>query len=255
LPFIFAAPVRNRAVVTAANPLAEAQGVTAGMPVADAKAIVTDLQIIDDIPGQAAKLLNALGEWCIRYSPLIAADLPDGLILDVTGCTHLWGSERDYLKEIVTRLRSKGYDVRGAMADTVGTAWAVARFGRISPIIKPGQQMDALLTLPPAALRLEPLVLERLQKLGFYKINSFLAIGRSVLRRRFGEGFLLRLNQALGNEDEPLQFLQPIEPYSERLPCLEAIRTATGIEIAIQTLLKIFAGVYKVKAWESAQLY
>jgi protein ImuB len=238
LPFIFAAPVRNRAVVTAANPLAEAQGVTAGMPVADAKAIVTDLQIIDDIPGQAAKLLNALGEWCIRYSPLIAADLPDGLILDVTGCTHLWGSERDYLKEIVTRLRSKGYDVRGAMADTVGTAWAVARFGRISPIIKPGQQMDALLTLPPAALRLEPLVLERLQKLGFYKINSFLAIGRSVLRRRFGEGFLLRLNQALGNEDEPLQFLQPIEPYSERLPCLEAIRTATGIEIAIQTLLK-----------------
>jgi protein ImuB len=237
-PFVFAAPIRNRIIITGANPLAEAQGIVTGMAAADAKAIVPDLQVIDDIPDQAAKLLKALGEWCIRYSPLIAVDLPDGLILDVSGCAHLWGGERGYLKEIVTRLRSKGYDVRGAMADTVGAAWAVARFGRLKPIIGPGTQLEALLPLPPAALRLEPVILERLQKLGFYTIKNFIGIGRSVLRRRFGDGFLLRLNQALGNEDEPLQLLRPVEPYSERLPCLEPIRTATGIEIAIKTLLE-----------------
>jgi protein ImuB len=238
LPFVLAAPVRGRMMVTAANPLAEAQGVTAGTTAADAKAIVPDLQVIDDIPGQGAKLLKALGEWCIRYSPLIAVDLPDGLILDVSGCAHLWGGERDYLKEIVTRLRSKGYDVRGAIADTVGAAWAVARFGRVKPIIGPGEQADALLPLPPAALRLETVMLERLQKLGFSSIRSFIGIRRSVLRRRFGQDFLLRLDQALGNEDEPLQLLHPVEPYHERLPCLEPIRTATGIEIAIKTLLE-----------------
>lgn len=238
LPFVLAAPVRGRMMITAANPLAEAQGITAGTTAADAKAIVPDLQVVDDIPGQAAKLLKALGEWCIRYSPFIAVDLPDGLILDVSGCAHLWGGERGYLKEIVTRLRSKGYDVRGAIADTVGTAWAVARFARVKPIIEPGKHVDALLSLPPAALRLEAVTLERLQKLGFYSIRSFIGIQRSVLRRRFGQDFLLRLDQALGNEDEPLQLLHPVEPYQERLPCLEPIRTATGIEIAIQTLLK-----------------
>lgn len=237
-PFVFAAPVRGRMVVTAANVLAEVQGITAGMAAADAKAIVPALQVVDDIPAQAAKLLKALGEWCIRYSPLIAVDLPDGLILDISGCAHLWGGEREYLKEIVTRLRSKGYDVRGAIADTVGTAWAVARFARIKPIIEPGAQANALLSLPPAALRLEAVILERLQKLGFYKIESFIGMGRSVLRRRFGQEFLLRLDQALGNEHEPLQLLQPPEPFSERLPCLEPIRTATGIEIAIKTLLE-----------------
>ena len=237
VPFVFAAPVRGRMIITAANLLAEAQGVTAGMAAADAKAIVLDLQVIDDIPGQSAKLLKALGEWCILYSPLIAVDLPDGLVLDITGCAHLWGGERAYLKEMVKRFISKGYDVRGAMADTVGAAWAVARFGKIQPIIEPGKQAEALLSLPPAALRLEPVILERLQKLGFYTIKSFIGIGRSVLRRRFGDDFLLRLNQALGNEDEHLQLLHPIEPYHERLPCLEPIRTATGIEIAIQTLL------------------
>jgi protein ImuB len=238
VPFVLAAPIRNRIVITAANFLAETQGVTVGMAAADAKAIVPGLLVIDDIPGQPAKLLKALGEWCIRYSPLIAADLPEGLLLDVTGCAHLWGGERGYLKEIITRLRGKGYDVRGAMADTAGTAWAIARFGRISPIIEPGKQVNALLTLPPAALRLEPVILERLQKLGFYTISSFIGIGRSVLRRRFGEGFLLRLKQALGNEDEPLELLTPVEPYSERLPCLEPIVTDTGIGIAIKNLLE-----------------
>ncbi|MCS3733777.1 Y-family DNA polymerase [Mucilaginibacter dorajii] len=238
VPFIITTPVQNRVVVTATNLLVEAQGVTVGMPAADAKAIVPDLVVIDEIPGQAAKLIKALGEWCIRYSPLVAADLPDGLILDVSGCAHLWGGERAYLKEIVTRLISKGYDVRGAMADTAGTAWAIARFGKIKPIIGPGMQTDALLTLPPAALRLEPAILERLQKLGFYTIKSFMGIGRSVLRRRFGQELLLRIDQALGNENEPLQLLHPVEPYTERLPCLEPIRTATAIEIAIKTLLE-----------------
>lgn len=238
LPFVLAAPVQNRIIVTAANHLAEAQGVTAGMAAADAKALVLNLQVIDDIPGQAAKLLKALGEWCIRYSPLIAIDMPGGLLLDVSGCTHLWGGERGYLKEIITRLRSKGYDVRGAMADTVGAAWAVARFGQVKPIIEPGEQVSALLDLSPAALRLEPVILDRLQKLGFYTIKSFINTGRSALRRRFGDDFLLRLHQALGNVDEHLSLLHPIEPYTERLPCLEPIRTRTGIEIAIKTLLE-----------------
>ncbi|ASU34209.1 Y-family DNA polymerase [Mucilaginibacter xinganensis] len=238
VPFAFVTPVRGRIVITAANALAEKHGITIGMAAADAKAIVPLLEVVDDLPGQAPKLLKALGEWCIRYTPLIAVDLPDGLILDVSGCAHLWGSERDYLGAIIKVLRSKGYDARGAMADTAGTAWAVARFGRLKPIIEPGGQADALLSLPPAALRLEPVILERLQKLGFYAVKSFIGMGRSVLRRRFGQEFLLRLDQALGNEAEPMQLLKPVEPYQERLPCLEPIRTATGIEIAIKNLLE-----------------
>src|ERR1700712_3510149 len=172
-PFVLVIPERGRVMITAANLPAEKQGVNVGMAAAGAKAIVPDLKVIDDVPGQAAKLLKALGEWCIRYTPIIAVDLLDGLILDVSGCTHLWSGERGYLKEIVTRLRSKGYDVRGAMADTAGAARAVARFGKVKLIIEPGSHPEALLPLPPAALRLEPLVLERLQKLGFYTVKSF----------------------------------------------------------------------------------
>jgi len=239
LPFVLAAKERGKMVVTAVNPIAEVQGISCGMAAADAKAIVPGLQVIDDQPGQAAKLLKSLGEWCIRYSPIIAIDLPDGLIMDVSGCAHLWGGEPAYLKEIVTRLRSKGYDARAAMADTIGAAWAISRFGRLTPIIESGGQATALLPLPPAALRLEPAIVQRLQKLGLYQISSFISMPRSVLRRRFGEGLLLRLSQALGQEDEVIVPMQIIPPYHERLSCLEPICTASGIEIAVTRLLEI----------------
>jgi protein ImuB len=237
-PFVFAAPERNRIIVTAANPTAEAQGVYKGMAAADAKAITTGLLVLDHIPGKEAKLLRQLGLWCIRYTPIVAVDLPDGLLMDISGCAHLWGGERGYLKEIVNKLRTSGYDARAAIADTVGMAWAVARYGKDTPIIANGMQAEALLNLPPIALRLEPIILEKLHKLGFHTIKSFMQIPRTVLRRRFGEGFLLRLAQALVSENEHLTPLVPPVPYTERLPCLEPIRTAKAIEIAIQTLLE-----------------
>jgi len=137
------------------------------------------------------------------------------------------------------------------MADTIGTAWALARFGHDQPIsesalhimgagqyiVEPGGQMTALLPLPPATLRLEMETIERLHKLGLRQIKDFIGMPRSALRRRFGQQLLLRLDQALGNEEEIMQPVQPIEPYSVRLPCAEPILTRTGIEIALQTLL------------------
>lgn len=238
MPFVFTAAERGRKIVKAFSPAAEALGIEANTPLANAKAIAPDLQVFNDKEGRDIKLLKAIGEWCIRYTPIVAVDNTDGLFLDISGCAHLWGSEEIYLKEIVTRLQSKGYHVRAAVADTVGAAWAICRFGKSSLIIKSTEQTTALLQLPPAALRLEPGVLARLQKLGLYQIHSFIGMPRAVLRRRFGEGLLLRLAQALGQEDEVLTPIQLIAPYQERLPCLEPIRTATGIELAIKDLLQ-----------------
>ena len=238
-PFVFALPDRGRATVTAVSESAAAGGIVPGMRAADAKAICTGLQVFDDKPERAAKLLKGLGEWCIRYSPIVAAGLSDGLILNVSGCTHLWGSEHDYLKDIVTRLKDKGYDVRAAIADTIGAAWAISRFGKHQiTVIDCNAHAQALLPLPPAALRLEEPVLQRLAKLGFCQVENFTSMPRSVLRRRFGEAFLLRLSQALGQEDETIKPLKAAVPFEERLPCLEPIRTATGIEIAIKRLLE-----------------
>lgn len=235
---MMAAPERGRMVIKAANIIAEQKGIRVNMVVADCRAILPELQVLDNDPALAEKLLNALAEWCLRYTPIVAVDLPDGLLLDVTGCAHLWGGEHSYLKELVTRLRAFGYDVRGAIADTIGTAWAVSRYGQATPLIEAGKQAEALTPLPPAALRLETAIIEKLEKLGLYHIGSFIHMPRSALRRRFGKSLLMRLDQALGQEMETIQPIKPIEAYAERLPSLEPIRTAPGIEIALRKLLE-----------------
>src|ERR1041385_8183471 len=93
LPFVLASPDHGRMVVTAVNAIAEAQGICESMVLADARAIFPSLQFQDDKPELANKLLKRFAEWCIRFTPFVAADLPDGLILDATGCAHLWAGE------------------------------------------------------------------------------------------------------------------------------------------------------------------
>ena len=103
-PFVLAAPEHGRMVVKAVNQLAEAKGIYTGMVVADCRAVLPQLQVLDDDPQQADKLLNALAEWCLRYTPVVSIDRPEGLILDISGCAHLWGGESIYLNDIITRL-------------------------------------------------------------------------------------------------------------------------------------------------------
>ncbi len=236
--FVLAKPDHGRMMITEVSKNAKAKGIGAGMIVSDAKVICPALKVIDDISGLNEKLLKNIAEWCIRYAPVVAIDLPDGIILDATGCTHLWAGEEAYLKDIINKLKSFGYNIRAAIADTIGTAWAVSRYGRLKAIIKSGEQELALSPLPPIALRIEPDINEKLQKLGLTEIGSLINMQASALRRRFGADFLLRLNQALGAKEEFIQSIIPLAEYSERLPCFELIQTKTGIDIALQQLLE-----------------
>ena len=237
-PFVLALPDHGRMIVTAVNTVAEKEGIDPGMVVADARAIFPELKVYDDKPELSARLLKAFANYCIRFTPFAAIDPPDGIILDGTGCSHLWGGETSYLAEIIKRFKNFGYDVKAAMADTIGAAWAITHFDSNKLIIENDQQHNALLPLSPAALRLEQESLELLYKLGLKQIRSFIGMPRAVLKRRFGNHLTQRLDQALGYEEEIIHPVQEPQPYYERLPCPELILTRTGIDIALQRLLE-----------------
>ncbi len=236
MPLAWASPDRGRMVIDSVSSDAHRKGIRAGMVLADCQALYPELQMVETETGRKEKLLRALAQWCIGYTPFVAID-EEGLILDADGCTHLWKGERSYLEHIRDRLAAYGYTVRIAMADTIGMAWAMAHFGKPLHIIAPGRQRETLRQLPAAALRLDPDVLERLRKLGLHHIVSFMDMPRSVLRRRFGTSLSFRLDQALGHEVEWVIPIVPIEPYQERIYSTEPIATATGISIALEQLL------------------
>ncbi|PSK93227.1 Y-family DNA polymerase [Taibaiella chishuiensis] len=236
--FVLTRAQRGRVMILVASDAAIREGIVPGLVLADARAVLPGLLVFGDKPGQAEELLTGLALWCLRFTPVAAIDPPDGLVLDISGCAHLWGGEVAYLKELLHRLRQAGYRARAAIADTIGAAWALARYGQDNPVISPGTQLEALLALPPAALRLEPLVLERLQKLGLYRIGHFIHMPGTVLRRRFGPQLTERIGLATGQLIESCEPVLPAPIYQERLPCLEPVRTRTAIDIALRQLLQ-----------------
>lgn len=245
IPFVLAVPDHGRKLISAVNPAAMREGIHVGMVAADARVIYPDLEVFDEPAGHAKRLLRALAVWCIRYTPVTAVDGEDGLLLDISGCTHLWGNEEKYLDEICSRLWEKGYQVLGGIADTVGAAWAVARYGTPGSlrgghaIIAPGEQTAVLLSVSLSALRLDGSTLDRLQRLGLRTIGQIAGIPRRALKRRFSSELLIRLDQALGVAEENIEAVVPSEPFHERLTCLEPILTAPGIAIALQRLLDV----------------
>ncbi|HEV3371621.1 MAG TPA: DNA polymerase Y family protein, partial [Xanthobacteraceae bacterium] len=132
-PLVVALQVKNALQLVAMNDAAARLGLRAGMALADAKAMYPALAVVDADPEADQRLLAAIADWCDRYTPLVGLDPPDGLTLDITGCTHLFGGEAVFCDDIVRRLRLQSLAARAAIADTVGCAWAVARFGDFSP--------------------------------------------------------------------------------------------------------------------------
>ncbi|MEO1317396.1 MAG: hypothetical protein AAFW01_12555, partial [Pseudomonadota bacterium] len=51
------------------------------------------------------------------------------LVLDATGCAHLYGGEAAMLEALLAGLGGLGLTARAAMADTKGAAWALAEYG------------------------------------------------------------------------------------------------------------------------------
>jgi protein ImuB len=221
-PLVIVAPVKGAQRLTAVDDEAGRLGLAPGMALADARAMYPGLAVVDADPRADADLLAAVADWCDRYTPLVGLDPPDGLVLDITGCTHLFGGEVALLRDMVRRLDKGGYAARVAIADTVGCAWAVAHHGT-SSIVPLGGMREAILSLPPAALRLEAGVAEALAQSGLKRIADLIDLPRAALAARFGVALLRRLDQALGREDEPITPRLPPPAYVVEQPFAEPI--------------------------------
>ncbi len=70
-------------------------GLYPGMALTDARAMIPELSVHDADEKADMRLLERLADWCERYSPLVALDGKDGLLLDVTGVAHLFGGNKN----------------------------------------------------------------------------------------------------------------------------------------------------------------
>ncbi len=128
-PLVLVGRDGRRRVVLAADLAAQRAGLHIGMPGSKAQALVPGLIVMDADLAADAAALDRLALWALqRIAPIVAADPPDGLVIDTTGTDDLHGGEEMMLKGLIDRLAGAGIAARAAIADTWGAAHAFARF-------------------------------------------------------------------------------------------------------------------------------
>ena len=226
--------------VVAANQSARDQSVSAGLRFTDAKARCPNLLSEDVDRAADASALKRLGHWLVRVAPLIAVDGEDGLMLETTGCAHLYGGEAQMVAEISGLLSRDNIPHQTGLASTPGAASALAR-AAAGAVLVHGEERGGLSALPVAALRISEDAETLLRRFGLTRIGQLYGIDRRALARRFrsregADAVLLRLDQALGLRHEPLQPLRLPPLYSVRFPCAEPVFTTEAIQFALETM-------------------
>jgi protein ImuB len=238
-PFVLVDRTGRGVVLHAVDAAARQLGLRIGQTHADARAIVPNLVSATAEPEEEARALKALALWFERFSPLVASDGADGLLIDMTGGVHLFGGEAALLAEIERRLEAAAIPARAALADTPGAAWALARFGE-QRIAAPGETRAALADLQVEALRLDAEAVRLLARFGLQRIGDLYKLPRAGLARRFrsDEGLALvrRLDQALGVEAEPLKPERPTPDYRAWQVFAEPLIEAEGVGHALPPL-------------------
>lgn len=127
-PFAVVGEERNAQVLVSLSAEAAAAGLVRGQPLRDALAMCPGLQTRLANARADAGFLSVLARWAGRFSPWVAEEAPEALIVDLTGCAHLFGGEAGLMAAVETDCADLGLTVCAGIADTVGAAWALARF-------------------------------------------------------------------------------------------------------------------------------
>jgi protein ImuB len=222
--------------VSAADAAARKSGVRVGMPAAKAQALFRGLTMIDADPVADATALEMITFWALtQYSPIVAVDGTDGIVLDTEGADHLQGGEEPMLARIANQFRAKGLTARVAIADTWGAANACARaINRETVIVPIGETVRAVEKLPISLLRLPDKVVGDLRTLGFKSIGELANTPRAPLTLRFGPEVGRRLDQMFGRSSEPIDPIRTAElvevsrAFAEPIGAAETINKYVG---------------------------
>jgi len=276
-PFAVVGMRANAQLLISLSPEAEAAGLRQGQPLRDATAMCPGLVTAPENPVEDAAFLRALRRWAGKFSPWVAEEAPDALVIDLTGCAHLFGGEEGLMAQVEEDCGDLGLSLRACIADTRGAAWALARYagattaqmrsgdeirqeahatrsravrrfsrqavgtprqaGPSGVIAAPGQTRQAIAMLPLAALRLAPAAVEGLGRLGLRRVEDIMGMPRAALARRFGADVLRRLDQALGLDAEPVNPAASPLHFAIRISFPDPIGLAEDIAAGMDRLL------------------
>lgn len=241
-PLVISHKANNALYVYALEARAEKLGLHKGQPLANARAMVQPLAVMPADERADAELLEAFADWCDRFTPLVSLDSPDGLFLDITGASHLFGGEAAMLALVTQQIAGLGLAVQGAIAGTSLAARALARF--VPGIIAArGGEAEKIAPLPITALDPDDKVLRALRHAGLKTIGMVAGRLHSELSERLGKRFVTRLRVMLGAEEQPLQPRRILPDLMAEQRFADPVVTEEIITASLLTLAESLCGI------------
>lgn len=115
------------------------------------------------------------------------AQLPDTVVLDITGCEKLFGSHEKIAGDLKHIAAEVGFDAHVAIAENPQAAICAARGFPGVTIIPPGSEATYLGKLPLPSLPIPTELLETLNRWGIHTCAEFAALPEIAVIERFGQ--------------------------------------------------------------------
>lgn len=232
--FALVAKARGSIILAALDARGLGEGLLPGMPLADARARLPGLVAIPHDPAADLALLDWLAAGADRYTPMVALRPPQGLVLDITGCTHFRGGEAGLADDVQRRLEGLGLTAQLALAGTPDAALALAE-----------HQLAEVGELPVTALAVPESVHLALRRAGLKTIAMLAAQHRPALAARFGAAMTGRLAALLGEVAMPItprrlpapieveqRFAAPLAHSDAALAVIEALAVRAALHLS-----------------------
>jgi protein ImuB len=240
--------LEERHCVFACDRKALARGVRAGMAVSAALALAPRLRIAPRDPAAETEALLGVAGWAAQFTPGVALEFPDAVLLDAAGSLKLFGGLSPLLERLRRELTRMGWSAQLAGAPTPRGAFWLALAGRTQFIGSAAALESALAGLPVAVLRRDGETREALEAVGVRTLGELRALPREGVARRFGQALLDDLDRALGRLPDPRNFFVPPARFRAAIELPAEVAQAEALLFAAKRLIVQLAGFLSARS-------
>lgn len=242
-------------VLVACDHKAALRGVRPGMSTPTALALAPHLIIKPRDRAAETETLLGLAAWATAYTPSVALEFPDGLLLEISGSLKLLGGLDAVLERLKAELHAMGFVPMLACAPTACAACWLARAadpalsGKAAALRAPvhasatAAQLElAVAALPLAVLKCDAEELAALDAIGVAHIGDILVLPRDGMARRFGQRLLDDIDRALGRLPEARSFFEVPANFHATIELPSEVTQSEALLFAAKRLLLQLAG-------------
>jgi protein ImuB len=241
-------------LVAQVNAAAAERGLRPGIKRATALALAADLLLADSHDAREAASLQGVVHAALAFTPAVTLHNAQTVLLDVQASLRLFGGAEALHRKLCAAVQPLGHRMRTAAAPTARGAALLAQWHPPGAQLLNGPHTTQLPALQALLLQAPVWLLgpgrehwDALQGMGLRTLGDLHALPRSGLARRFGEGLLEELDQALGVQADLRRWEELPARFEARLELFARVDHADLILHGAQVLLA------RLVAWAQAR--